>query len=97
MEMLVLDKCFKCLCSDTGVPFHNDRVVASREEPIFEARRQRCVFGSIASETLFEPSNSDTAVVDVIFVQSLEQALVFWGLLWYDVTLTCPDIGGDLC
>ena len=34
------------------------------------------------SETLFEPSNSDTAVVDVIFVQSLEQASVFWGLFW---------------
>ena len=32
------------------------------------------MFGSIASETLFEPSNSDTAVVDVIFVQSVEQA-----------------------
>ena len=76
--MLISDKMFQM----PVFPFHNDRVVASREEPIFEARRQRCVFGSIASETLFEPSNSDTAVVDVIFVQSVEQALVFWGLLW---------------
>ena len=31
------------------------------------------------SETLLEPSNSDTAVVDVIFVQSLEQALGLLG------------------
>ena len=78
--MLILYKMFQV----PVLPFHNDRVVDSREEPIFEARRQRCVFGSIASETLFEPSNSDTAVVDVIFVQSLD----YFG---NDVTLTCPD------
>ena len=28
---------------------------------------------------MFQPSNSDTAVVDVIFVRSLEQALVLLG------------------
>ena len=80
-------------------PFHNDRVVASSEEPIFEARRHRCVFGSIASETLFEPSNSDTTVVGVIFVQSVEQALVFWDyfgndrrsvLSWHTVNWEVP-------
>ena len=60
--MLIHDKMFQCLCSDTGVPLHDHRVGPSWEEPMLKrVGKGVCVFGTIASETSFQPSN--TAVV----------------------------------
>ena len=77
-------------CVQTPVSRSTTTVSLPPARSPFLKRVGKGVFGSIASETLFEPSNSDPAVVDVIFVQSVDDLVMM-------SRCRAQTIGGDLC